>query len=171
MFELPKGEPIDESTDISVGAMQMPFDYGVISHYSGRRKTPIAHRLVCDGLVVGWLAEGDDKNVYVGGMAARSKLVQISNSAKVRSTGSSWQRSDFASVVSMLPEAFPDTSKLGALMPGSTEIYTLEPADISSLAKDLSERPAVMGAIALEDGSVQRQSCDDMRYAVCKEMG
>ena len=154
MFELPKGEPIDESADLSVGALQMPFDYGVISHFSGRRKTPLAHRLVCDGLVVGWLTEGENKNSYVAGKAAKARLLQVASSAKIRSTASAWKRDDLASIISMLPEAFPDTSQLGSLLPGSSEMYTLDPADVSALANDLAKRPSVMGALAFEDGMV-----------------
>ena len=131
MFELPQGEPVDETADLSVGAMQMPFDCGVISHYSGRRKTPIGHRLVCDGLVVGWLTEGEERNVYVAGEPARAKLLQVANSAKIRSTASMWRRNDLANIIAKLPEAFPDTAQLGALMPGSADIYTLDPADVA----------------------------------------
>ncbi len=158
MFELPKGEPVDETADLSVGAMQMPFDSGVISHYSGRRKTPIGHRLVCDGLVVGWLTEGEERNVYVAGEPARAKLLQVANSAKIRSTASTWRRNDLANIIAKLPEAFPDTTQLGALMPGSADIYTLDPADVAALAVDLASRASVIGALAFEDGMVIESS-------------
>mgnify|MGYP001029608452 FL=1 len=158
MFELPQGEPVEETADLSVGAMQMPFDYGVISHYSGRRKTPIGHRLVCDGLVVGWLAEGSERNIFVAGNAARAKLMQVANSAKIRSTASQWRRTDLATVIAKIPEAFPDTTKLGALMPGSADIYTLDPADLAALAIDLAHRASVFGALAFEDGMVIESS-------------
>ena len=52
MFELPNGKPVNEAISLEEGVLQ-PFAHGVISSFSGRRKTPTATDLSVQG---GWLA-------------------------------------------------------------------------------------------------------------------
>ena len=83
MFELPQGTPVNESITLTEGELQ-PFAHGVISSYVGRRKTPVGHRLVRGGRIVGWVAEADDKKVMLGGSEARTALEDLEANQKVR---------------------------------------------------------------------------------------
>ncbi len=154
MFKLPTGKPVLENVDLSVEASQMPFDYGVISHYSGRSKSPIAHRFVCDGLVVGWLCKGEEKGTYVAGNSARSRLLFLNGEAKIRSTGFEWTSSNFASIANKLPESFPEPARLGPLMPTKGAVLDLDSQDISALAELLNQRESIIGTFAFEEGMV-----------------
>ena len=77
MFELPLGKPVSEPIKLEEGVLQ-PFAHGSISTYIGRRKTPVGHRLVRGGRVVGYLAEGAEKNVMLGGTDAKHMLESVS---------------------------------------------------------------------------------------------
>ena len=69
MFELPQGKPVNESITLVEGELQ-PFAHGAISAYVGRRKTPVGHRLVRGGRIVGWVIEDAEKGVMLGGHEA-----------------------------------------------------------------------------------------------------
>ena len=58
MFDLPKGITVEQEIDVKEGVIQ-PFDYGVISTWVGKRKTPAGHRIVRAGRIVGYLAESE----------------------------------------------------------------------------------------------------------------
>ena len=72
VFELPNGKPVNEAISLEEGVLQ-PFAHGVISSFSGRRKTPYGHRLVRAGRVVGYLCDGDKKGVMLGGNEAKAR--------------------------------------------------------------------------------------------------
>ena len=65
MFDLPHIERIDDEIDVSQGTIQ-PFDYGFITTWVGRRKTPFGHRLIRSGRIVGWICEGSSANKLLG---------------------------------------------------------------------------------------------------------
>ncbi len=153
MFNLPTGKSVNENVDLSIDATQMPFDYGIISHYSGRRKLPIAHRFVCDGLVVGWISEGDEKNTYLAGKAARAKIMALGNE-KIRLVGHEYTSSNFAAIASKLPESFPEISRLGPLMPKRGDVADLASQDLAALAEVLSQKEPILGTLAFEDGMI-----------------
>ena len=76
MFELPAGRPVNQTISLEEGVLQ-PFAHGAISTYLGRRKTPVGHRLVRGGRVVGYLADAEEKNTLLGGVEAKQRLEQL----------------------------------------------------------------------------------------------
>ena len=88
MFELPAGTPVNQTISLEEGVLQ-PFAHGAISTYLGRRKTPVGHRLVRGGRVVGYLADAEEKNTLLGGVEAKQRLEQLEAEQKARLLGSS----------------------------------------------------------------------------------
>ena len=76
MFDLPKGITVEQDIDVKEGVIQ-PFDYGVISTWVGKRKTPAGHRIVRAGRVVGYLAESEKASILLGGAEAKLRLQEI----------------------------------------------------------------------------------------------
>ena len=83
MFELPQGKPVNEAITLVEGELQ-PFAHGAISSYVGRRKTPIGHRLVRGGRIVGWVVEDGKSDVLLGGHEAKEVLEDLEGEQKVR---------------------------------------------------------------------------------------
>ena len=73
MFDLPHIERTDDEIDVSQGTIQ-PFDYGFITTWVGRRKTPFGQRLIRSGRIVGWICEGSSANKLLGGADEREAM-------------------------------------------------------------------------------------------------
>ena len=112
MFELPQGTPVNEPITLIEGELQ-PFAHGVISSYAGRRKTPVGHRLVRGGRIVGWVAEADDKKVMLGGAEARAALEALEANQKVRHLATSYTLGGLGRLADTLPEAFEHQADKG----------------------------------------------------------
>ncbi len=76
MFTLPHGNPVEGAISVESGSIQS-FDYGVISTWIGRRKTPAGHRLVRAGRIVAWVAESGKGKLLLAGKEARLRLEEL----------------------------------------------------------------------------------------------
>ncbi len=152
MFNLPPGNAVDPEADLSVSQTQMPFDAGVVSHYKSRAKTACAHCLVHGGRVVGWLAEAEAKQTFVVGIAARERLLEISDTHELKARGHKWTIEQFTEVARRIPEAFPDPSDIASLLAQGAAALPIDTKDLALLVEQLVESDEVMGALAFEDG-------------------
>ena len=92
MFDLPKGITVEQDIDVKEGVIQ-PFDYGVISTWVGKRKTPAGHRIVRAGRVVGYLAESEKASILLGGAEAKLRLQEIEAAGMCRYEAESYSLS------------------------------------------------------------------------------
>ena len=102
MFTLPPGEPIETEIDIEVGSIQ-PFDFGVITTWVGRRKTPSGHRLIRAGRTVGWISEDIDTNEIHGGQKGRAALETLEAENKIRHTADQYSQRGLGLIAELLP--------------------------------------------------------------------
>ena len=151
MFELPQGTPVNESITLTEGELQ-PFAHGVISSYAGRRKTPVGHRLVRGGRIVGWLAEADDKKVMLGGAEARAALEALEANQKVRHLATSYSLGGLGRLADTLPEAFEHQADRQGLGPASNVVERLLSRDLSTVIRELAAHTTVRGAMAIDTG-------------------
>ena len=151
MFELPQGTPVNESITLTEGELQ-PFAHGVISSYVGRRKTPVGHRLVRGGRIVGWVAEADDKKVMLGGSEARAALENLEANQKVRHLATSYSIGGLGRLADVLPEAFEHQADRQGLGPASNVVERLLSRDLSTVIRELAAHTTVRGAMAIDTG-------------------
>ena len=151
MFELPQGTPVNESITLTEGELQ-PFAHGVISSYVGRRKTPVGHRLVRGGRIVGWVAEADDKKVMLGGSEARTALEDLEANQKVRHLATSYSIGGLGRLADVLPEAFEHQADRQGLGPASNVVERLLSRDLSTVIRELAAHTTVRGAMAIDTG-------------------
>lgn len=151
MFELPQGTPVNESITLTEGELQ-PFAHGVISSYVGRRKTPVGHRLVRGGRIVGWVAEADDKKVMLGGSEARTALENLEANQKVRHLATSYSIGGLGRLADVLPEAFEHQADRQGLGPASNVVERLLSRDLSTVIRELAAHTTVRGAMAIDTG-------------------
>ena len=151
MFELPQGTPVNEPITLIEGELQ-PFAHGVISSYAGRRKTPVGHRLVRGGRIVGWVAEADDKKVMLGGAEARAALEALEANQKVRHLATSYTLGGLGRLADTLPEAFEHQADRQGLGPASNVVERLLSRDLSTVIRELASHTTVRGAMAIDTG-------------------
>ena len=75
MFNLPLGseEKRSESPDLEINSSDI--DYGVISYYLPKTKTPCGYRLIAGKEIVGCLAKSGKKKNYIGAKEAIDELI------------------------------------------------------------------------------------------------
>ena len=151
MFELPAGKPINESITLEEGALQ-PFAHGAISTYLGRRKTPVGHRLVRGGRVVGYLADAEAKNTLLGGMEARLRLEHLESTQKFRHLASSYAIGELGSLAELVPEAFVHQADRQGLKSSTNAVERLLSRDLSTVIRTLETNTTVRGAMAIDSG-------------------
>ena len=98
MFELPAGTPVNQTISLEEGVLQ-PFAHGAIST-SGRRKTPVGHRLVRGGRVV--VFGRAKKNTLLGGVEAKQRLEQLEAEQKSRLLASSYTIAELGSLAELV---------------------------------------------------------------------
>ena len=150
MFDLPHIERIDDEIDVSQGTIQ-PFDYGFITTWVGRRKTPFGHRLIRSGRIVGWICEGSSANKLLGGADAREAMEEAEKNQH-RLIASSCSLHGFADLAALLPEAFEfqaDTQGLGARSALKDRLFA---RNISAVLQALSGYEHVRGGLAADQG-------------------
>nr|AIE99338.1 hypothetical protein [uncultured marine group II/III euryarchaeote KM3_109_G01] len=152
MFSLPSGESLDADIDLAVTLTQFPFDFGFVSYFRPRQRTPCAHRLICAGSGVGWLAEGEGKTEYLAGPAAEAKLLALDDEFELRARGGRWTQLEFENVAQRLLVAFNDPEDLGALLPAELVGTPVAPKDLALLTENLVNSEEVRGAFAFQDG-------------------
>ena len=151
MFELPTGRPVNQTISLEEGVLQ-PFAHGAISTYLGRRKTPVGHRLVRGGRVVGYLADAEEKNTLLGGVEAKQRLEQLETEQKSRLLGSSYTIAELGSLAELVPEAFVHQADRQGLKSSSNAVERLLSRDLSTVIRTLEANATVRGAMAIDSG-------------------
>jgi len=151
MFELPAGRPVNQTISLEEGVLQ-PFAHGAISTYLGRRKTPVGHRLVRGGRVVGYLADAEEKNTLLGGVEAKQRLEQLESEQKARLLGSSYTIAELGSLAELVPEAFVHQADRQGLKSSSNAVERLLSRDLSTVIRTLEANATVRGAMAIDSG-------------------
>ena len=151
MFELPAGRPVNQTISLEEGVLQ-PFAHGAISTYLGRRKTPVGHRLVRGGRVVGYLADAEEKNTLLGGEEAKQRLEQLEAEQKARLLGSSYTIAELGSLAELVPEAFVHQADRQGLKSSSNAVERLLSRDLSTVIRTLEANATVRGAMAIDSG-------------------
>ena len=152
MFELPQGKPVSDDEHLDLDKISFPFEYGAISYYKPRAKSPCGHRLICAGKAIGWLADGEKRKQFIGGDIAKNKLAQIAHKSKLTAVGSEWTIHQFKVVAEQFVFAFTETDGLTTILPPPGHVAKLAARDLSMLTDELASRPMVNGAIAFENG-------------------
>ncbi len=151
MFELPQGKPVNEPVTLVEGELQA-FAHGAISTYIGRRKTPVGHRLVRGGRIVGWVAEGKGANEILGGSEAKTALEALEGEQKARHLATSYTLNGLGSLAEVLPEAFVHQADRQGLKAAPNTVERLLARDLSTVIRELSAHPTVRGAMAVDAG-------------------
>ena len=151
MFELPNGTHVNETISVEEGVLQ-PFAHGSISTYAGRRKTPVGHRIVRGGRIVGYLAESDQKNVLLGGADAKTVLQELEAEQKVRHMATAYTLADLGGLAELIPEAFVHQADRQGLKSRNNAVERLLARDLSTVIRTLSEHTTVRGAMAIDSG-------------------
>ena len=151
MFELPAGRPVNQTISLEEGVLQR-FAHGAISTYLGRRKTPVGHRLVRGGRVVGYLADAEEKNTLLGGVEAKQRLEQLEAEQKARLLGSSYTIAELGSLAELVPEAFVHQADRQGLKSSSNAVERLLSRDLSTVIRTLEANATVRGAMAIDSG-------------------
>ena len=150
MFDLPYGTPVKEDFDLTPGSI-LPFEYGSISTYIGRRKTPSGHRLVRAGRIVGWIAEPADGKALLSGKEASARLEVLEESGHHHVTRQ-WTKSALGAVAECVPEAFEHRADMRGLLGAGSSLERLLSRDLSAVLNKISQRPEVKGGIAVDQG-------------------
>ena len=153
MFTLPPGEPIETEIDIEVGSIQ-PFDFGVITTWVGRRKTPSGHRLIRAGRTVGWISEDIDTNEIHGGQKGRAALETLEAENKIRHTADQYSQRGLGLIAELLPEAFEHQSDRQGLLPQIANTGHLLSKNASAILSTLESIPSVRSALIADNGIV-----------------
>ncbi|MEK9731162.1 MAG: hypothetical protein VW230_05335 [Candidatus Poseidoniales archaeon] len=151
MFELPPGSPVQEEIHIEEGKTQT-FDFGVITTWIGKRKTPSGHRLVRAGRIVGYLAEDVDTKQLVGGKKAKELLEHIESENKSRHTADEYSQKGLGQVADLFPEAFEHQSDRQGLLPQVSGTGHLLSKNASAILSALESMPSVRGAVVADNG-------------------
>lgn len=151
MFDLPKGITVEQDIDVKEGVIQ-PFDYGVISTWVGKRKTPAGHRIVRAGRVVGYLAESEKASILLGGAEAKLRLQEIEAAGMCRFEAESYSLSGLGAIAEVIPEAFEHPADAQGLLVKGDSVERLLSRDLSVVLSKLVESVAVRGAIAVDSG-------------------
>ena len=150
MFDLPYGTPVKEEFDLSAGSI-MPFEYGAISTFVGRRATPSGHRIVRAGRIVGWISEPDSGKALHTGASGREQLEKIEESSHHHITRE-WTKAALGTVAECIPEVFEHRADMRGLLGSGSSLERLLARDLSAVLNKISERPEVRGGIAVDQG-------------------
>ena len=152
MFNLPLGseEKRSESPDLEINSSDI--DYGVISYYLPKTKTPCGYRLIAGKEIVGCLAKTGKKKNYIGAKEAIDELKKVSNKNKLRTVRSTWSQKEFAEVALLVPAAFYDISSLTGITAKHSFSSGFDSLQASSFVDTLTERSSVIGALASQKG-------------------
>ena len=150
MFELPQGQPFEESFSIEEGSL-LPFAHGSITTRIGRRKSASGHRLVRGGKVVAWMAVNEE-GALLGGLDARLELERIERDNKTKQFATTYTIRGLGDIADALPEAFEhqvDRQGLGSTV---NFVERLLARDLSTVVEQLAANVTVRGALAMDGG-------------------
>ena len=151
MFDLPHGDPIDSPFDGSALNEVVDFECGIISSYKPKSRSPCAHRIVAGGHIVGWLADAEENKHYVGGHAAKARLVELEDAHELRHKAYALLLEEVRSLIDGVPECLADPALMGTLglagrrLPAATHDWPL-------VVDVLESEIGVIAALAFEDG-------------------
>ena len=129
---------MNETIALEEGILQ-PFAHGIISTYAGRRKTPVGHRLIRAGRIVGYLAESDKKNVLLGGIEGKTALEGFEAEQKVRHLAWSYTIGGLGALAELVPEAFVHQADRQGLKSSTNAVERLLARDLSTVIRTLAE--------------------------------
>ena len=141
MFELPQGQPFEESFSIEEGSL-LPFAHGSITTRIGRRKSASGHRLVRGGKVVAWMAVNEE-GALLGGLDARLELERIERDNKTKQFATTYTIRGLGDIADALPEAFEhqvDRQGLGSTV---NFVERLLARDLSTVVEQLAANVTV----------------------------
>ena len=150
VFDLPYGVLVDDEIDVEDGAI-LPFEYGCITTYLGRRSTASGHRIIRSGRIVGWVAEPATGKTLLCGIAAKERLTELEADGH-RLVARAWSQSALGSVAQIIPEAFEHNADMRGLIGSGDSLERLLSRDLSVILDNLVQRPEVRGGIAVDSG-------------------
>lgn len=150
MFDLPYGTPVKDEFDLSAGSI-MPFEYGAVTTFVGRRSTPSGHRIVRAGRIVGWISEPDKGKAMHTGASGREQLEKIEESSH-HHIAREWTKTALGTVAQCIPEVFEHKADMRGLLGSGSSLERLLARDLSAVLIKISERPEVRGGIAVDQG-------------------
>ena len=152
MFNLPLGseEKKNGNPDLEINSSEI--DYGVISYYLPKAKTPYGYRLIAGNEIVGCLSKTGKKKNYIGAKQAIDELKKVSKKNKLRSVRTTWSQKQFAEVALLVPAAFYDISSLAGITTKHSLSSGFDSLQASSFVDTLTERSSVIGALAAQKG-------------------
>tara|TARA_B100000131_G_scaffold320236_1_gene367851 strand:+ start:5351 stop:8503 length:3153 start_codon:yes stop_codon:yes gene_type:complete len=152
MFSLPLGseEKKNVAPDLEINSSEI--DYGVISYFLPKTKTPCGYRLIAGREIVGCLAKSGRKKNYIGAKEAIDELKKVNKKNKLRTVRSTWSQKEFAEVALLVPAAFYDINSLAGITTKQSFSSGFDSLQASSFVDTLTERSSVIGALASEKG-------------------
>ena len=165
MFPLPGGPPVSRKEDVTLGVTQFPFDYGAVTYTKDSGKTIVGQRIVADGRGVAALAQGDEETEYFAGERALRRLNYLAKGESIGSRAVTWTQEQTERVLQRLPEAIINRDMLKGLIVDAVAVDFGTVRDLSALVTELASRPAIQGALALENGILINSGGDIARDA------
>ena len=152
MFPLPGGPPVSRKEDVTLGVTQFPFDYGAVTYTKDSGKTIVGQRIVANGRGVAALAQGDEEAEYFVGERALRRLNYLAKGESIGARAVTWTQEQAERVLQRLPEAIINRDMLKGLIVDAIAVDFGTVRDLSALVTELASRPAIQGALALENG-------------------
>ena len=154
MFSLPLGDNEKKGTNPDLEMKSSEIDYGVISYFLPRTKTPCGYRLIAGKEVVGCLVQSGKRKKYVGAKDAIEELKKINKKNKLKTLRHSWTQKEFAEVAILIPAAFYDLNSLTWVSARQSFSDGFDSLQASSFVDTLTDRASVIGALASQQGMV-----------------
>ena len=155
MYSLPLGNEEKKNANLDLEIKSSEIDYGVISYFLPKTKTPCGYRLIAAGEIVGCLAQsGSRGKKYVGAKDALEEIKKKAKKNKLRSIRYTWSQKEFAEVAIMLPAAFYDLNAITSISPKQSFSMGLDSLQATSFVDTLTEKSSVIGALVSQQGMV-----------------
>lgn len=154
MFSLPIGNNEKKGTMPDLEKKSSEIDYGVISYFLPKSKTPCGYRLIAGKEVVGCIVQSGKKKNYVGAKNAIEELKKLNSKNKLRTLRHTWTQKEFAEVAILIPAAFYDLNSLAWISTRRSFSDGFDSLQASSFVDTLTDRASVIGALASQQGMV-----------------
>ena len=154
MFSLPSGNEEKKGQNPDLGIKSSEIDYGLISYYLPKTKTPCGYRLIAGREIVGCLIQSGRKKNYVGAKAAIEELKKLSNENNLRSVRHTWTQKEFAEVAILIPAAFYNLNSIAWVSTRQSFSDGFDSLQASSFVDTLTDRTSVIGALVSQQGMV-----------------
>ena len=154
MFSLPLGIDEKKGTSPNLEMKSSDIDYGYISYFLPKTKSPCGYRLIAAGEVVGCVVQSGKRKNYVGAKDAIKELKKLNKNNKLRTLRSTWTQKEFAEVALLIPAAFYDLSSLSGISSRVSVLDGFDSLQASSLVDSLTEKSSVLGALVSQKGMI-----------------